>query len=244
MKIYIKIFILLLLFENLYSYDADEILKKVDENLFYETIKYDGTMKIKKPNRPNEIIKTFKAFAKGKNKFFIEFTNPGDRGTRYLKLKNELWVKGAYAERADKISGHLLREPMMGSDFSYEDAMENEKLIEKYLPKIVGTEIVNNQECIKLELTAKLKEINYPKRILWVSEKNFVPLKIQYFALSGILLKEMEVLEIRNFDGKYLPTKIKMINKQRDSYTLFEMENVILNKPLSDNIFSKQKLEE
>lgn len=241
---FFKIFIIVLLTKNIYANEAEEILKKVDENMVFQTISYTGLMRIKKPNRPKEIVKTFKAYAKGKDKFFIEFTNPGDRGTKYLKIGNELWIKGTYAERAEKISGHLLKEPMMGSDFSYEDTMQNEKLIEKYNAKIITIEKISEVDCIKLELIAKIKEVNYPKQILWVDTKNYVPLKIQYFALSGMLLKEMEVLQIQNISDKIIPTKVKMINKQRNSWTEFEMKNIILNQTLSESIFSKQKLEQ
>jgi len=237
--------ILLFLFwtVNLFALTPEEILNRVDENIVYKSIRYTGIMTIKKGRRKPR-VKKFKAVAKGSDKSFVEFINPGDRGTRYLKLGDELWVKGAYAERADKISGHMLRESMMGSDFSYEDTMENEKLIDKYNVKVIGGEKINGKDCYKLELISKVKKISYPKRIVWVDKNNFVPLKMQFFALSGILLKEMNILEIKKIRKRFVPVKMKMENKQRrNSYTILEMKNVVIDIPVNDFIFSKRNLE-
>lgn len=229
---------------RLLAITGEQILKNVDNNEVFKTIKYTGVMTIVKGSRRDPKIKTFQAVAHGRNKAFIKFTNPGDRGTKYLKLGDELWVKGTYAERADKISGHLLRESMMGSDFSYEDAMENDKLVEQYDAKLLGEETVESRLCYKLELTAKVKKISYPRRMLWVDKERFITLKAQFFALSGMLLKEMVVLKVKKINNRYFPVKLKMINKQRgNSYTLFEMESIILDEPVSDSIFTKQQLE-
>ncbi len=243
MKKYMLFLLLLFLAVNLFALTPKEILDRVDKNMVYRTIKYVGIMTIKKGRRKPR-VKKFKAVAKGRDKAFIEFINPGDRGTKYLKLGDELWVKGAYAERADKISGHMLRESMMGSDFSYEDTMENEKLIDKYNVKLIGIEKINGKECYKLELVSKVKKISYPKRIVWVDRNNFVPLKEQFFALSGMLLKEMNILEIKKIGGRFVPVKIKMENKQRkNSYTILEMKKVVIDAPLSNSVFSKRNLE-
>ena len=55
----------------------------------------------------------------------MEFTNPEDRGTRYLKRDKNLWIYFPKEQDTVKISGHLLKEGMMGSDVSYEDALES-----------------------------------------------------------------------------------------------------------------------
>ena len=153
-------------------------------------------------------------------------------------------IRDRYAERADKISGHMMRESMMGSDFSYEDAMGNEKLIDKYDVKLIKMEEINGKECYKLELISKIKKISYPKRIVWVDKNNFVPLKEQLFALSGMLLKEMNILKVEKISGRFVPVKIKMENKQRkNSYTILEMQKVVIDAPVSNSVFSKRNLE-
>lgn len=243
-KIIIALSVIVFLAGEIMALTPEEILKKVDSNQVFKTIKYSGVMTIKKGRRRKPRVKTFKAVAMGKDRAYIEFTNPGDRGTKYLKLGDEFWVKGAYAERPDKISGHKLRESMMGSDYSYEDTMDNEKLIDRYNVKLLGMEKISGADCYKLELTAKVKVISYPRQLLWVDKKKFVAMKVQYFALSGVLLKELTIEGVKKIKNRYFPVKIKMENKQRDdSYTIFEMKTIELDEPISKSIFSKKQLE-
>jgi hypothetical protein len=222
---------------------AEEIIAKMDQNEVWSSIRYTGVMTIQKGGRSAR-VKTFTAVSSGRDRAFIEFTNPGDRGTKYLKLDGDLWIKGAYAEEATKISGHLLRESMMGSDYSYEDTLDNEKIMDVYSAELTGEEEVSGVRCYRIELTAKTKQISYPKRTIWVDADRFIGRRVRYYALSGALLKELTVLEVRDIGGRPFPVKVRMEDKQRDnSWTVFEMRSVELDIPLDARIFSKQQLE-
>ena len=67
----------------------------------------------------------------------MEFINQDDLGTKYMKKEGNLYVYTDDLEKILPITGHMLKESMMGSDLSYEDTVENEKLINQYDPVIV-----------------------------------------------------------------------------------------------------------
>jgi outer membrane lipoprotein-sorting protein len=141
---------------------AGEILKKVDDNEYLGSARFKATMVIVSSGR--EISKTMVALVQG-DKSLTEFTNARDKGTKYLKIGDELWMYFPNAEDVVKISGHLLRQGMMGSDYSYQDALESRKLTTLYDVKIVGEEKVNGRDAYVLELTAKPgAEVSYAKR--------------------------------------------------------------------------------
>jgi hypothetical protein len=73
-----------------------------------------------------------KAWARDNADSFIEFLNPEDKGTKYLKKGGRLYVYSPDNEGVMLISGHMLKESMMGSDMSYEDAVNNEPLSSRY----------------------------------------------------------------------------------------------------------------
>jgi outer membrane lipoprotein-sorting protein len=221
---------------------GDEIMKRVDKNKIYDEIEYNGKMTIKKSDKIR--VKAMHVFAEGEDKSFIEFTNSEDKGTKYLKLTGELWIYFPDAEGITKISGHMLRESMMGSDFSYEDVMENEELIKKYAVSVVGNEKVNDLDCYVLELVAKDKNITYAKRKLWIDKEKFVVMKTQLFALSGKLLKESVMDDVKKYGDRYFPTKMIMINKLvKDSSTAFEMTDINFGANIPEGTFSKRNLE-
>ncbi len=221
---------------------AEEIIKRVDKNKVYEKIEYNGKMTIKK--REKVRVKLMHVYAEGEEKALIEFINPEDRGTKYLKLSDELWIYFPDAEESVRISGHMLRKSMMGSDFSYEDMMENEELLKKYSVVIVESETIGERDCYVLELNAIEKKVTYAKQKLWVDKERFVVLKVQLFALSGKLLKEIAMEKVEKYDDRYFATKMTMRNKLvRDSSTTFEMEDIDFGVSLPDGTFTKRRLE-
>jgi len=221
---------------------GDEIIKRADKNKIFDKIEYNGKMTIKKSDKVR--VKTMHVLAEGEDKSFIEFTNSEDKGTKYLKLAGELWIYFPDAEGITKISGHMLRESMMGSDFSYEDVMENEELIKKYTVSVVGSEKVNDIDCYMLELIAKDKNITYAKRKLWIDKEKFVEMKMQLFALSGKLLKEAIMDNVKKYGDRYFPAKLIMMNKLvKDSSTTFEMTDINFGVNIPEDTFSKRNLE-
>ncbi len=220
-----------------------EILERVDDNTVVTTSRYDAKMVISLGGTIRE--KRFTGYAEGKERAYMEFTYPArDKGTRFLKIEDEMWMYLPAVEKATKIAGHMLRQSMMGSDFSYDDIVENEKMIELYEVQLTGTDTVDTQECYVLELTAKVPEISYYIRKLWVDKNRFVTLKAELYAKSGKLLKEITIREFKNIGQYRFPTAIKMVNKiRKDTYTELLLDNVELDIRIPDRIFTKAYLE-
>ena len=116
---------------------AAELLRRVDDNEIYQTIVYEGQMIIEYQNR--RYVKTMKAWGRANNDSFIEFTNREDSGTKYLKKDGRLYVYSPDTEEVMLISGHMLKESMMGSDLSYEDTINNDTLTSRYTPVLSGS---------------------------------------------------------------------------------------------------------
>jgi outer membrane lipoprotein-sorting protein len=221
---------------------AVDLLRSVDNNEIYDTIRYEGDMIIEYQNR--RYVKTMKAQARGNNDSFIEFTNQEDKGTKYLKTKGKLYVYSPDTEKVILISGHMLKESMMGSDLSYEDTINNNKLSDRYNPTLTGSEVFNGRDCWVLELTAKNRTESYPKQKLWIDKQTNDVLHSERFALSGAKLKEHTVLKVEVIGGRRFPTQYEMRDLLRkDSKTTFVMRNVVLDQPIPDSVFSQRNLE-
>jgi len=225
------------------SVNADKILDEIDSNMFSTTITYTGRMIIHHKDRADE--KVMKVWGEGKNKGFIIFTEPArDKDTKYLKLVDDLWMYLPNIEKVIKISGHLLRQSMMGSDFSYEDSMERNKLREDYKAVLTGEEELNGRPCYVLELTAVTREVTYYRRKIWVDKEMFIAWKSQRYAKTGKLLKVMTVKNIDKFDDRYYPTHMVMEDKLRkDSSTEFIIEDAEFNVNIPASVFTRRNLE-
>ena len=225
---------------------AAELLAQIDNNEVFNTIEYEGDIIIELGGR--RFVKTMKAWGRGNTHSFIEFTNPEDRGTRYLRNAGRLWVYSPDNEGVMLISGHMLRESMMGSDMSYEDTLNNEPLITRYDAVLDGSEVVNgpggNRDAWVLNLTARTRTESYPMRKLWIDKENGDLLRYELFALSGAKLKDYSLIRVEEIGGRRFPVEGQMRDLlRRDSRTTFVMRNVVLDRPIADSVFSMRNLE-
>jgi outer membrane lipoprotein-sorting protein len=221
---------------------AADLLKIVDDNEVYSTIYYEGQMIIEYQGR--RFVKTMKAWARNNNDSFIEFTNPEDAGTKYLKKDGRLYVYSPDTEEVMLISGQMLKESMMGSDMSYEDVVTNATLASRYNPAITGSETFNGRDCWLLELTAKTKTESYAKRRLWIDKQNNDLAHYELYALSGAKLKQYTLDEAKVIGSRRFPVKSELSDMLRkNSKTIFIMDNVVLDQSIADSVFSQRNLE-
>jgi outer membrane lipoprotein-sorting protein len=225
---------------------AADLLKKIDDNEIFTTIQYEGEIIIEYQGR--RYVKVMKTWARGNSDSFIEFTNPEDRGTKYLKKGTRLYVYSPDNEGVMLISGHMLKESMMGSAMSYEDTINNDTLASRYNAVISGSERWSikgvSRDSWVMELTAKRRTESYPKRKLWIDKETGDLLHYELYALSGAKLKEYNMLRIEVLAGRRFPVEVEIRDLLRkDSKTTFIMRNAVLDKPIPDSVFSQRNLE-
>lgn len=185
-----------------------------------------------------------KSWIQGVDRSFSEYLDPPrEKGTKMLKLADQLWIYTPSTDRTILISGHLLRQSVMGSDLSYEDMMEDPVLANSYEAKLAGEEIVLDRACWKLELTARKLEVTYFRRMLWVDKERFVVLKEERYAKSGTLLKTAEVKSVSQMQGRWVPDRavFKDALKAGDGTEVI-VESIQFDAAIPDYVFSKASL--
>ena len=220
---------------------AEEIINQRDNNEYFDSVRLEAEMII--VNGSRKITKTMVALSDKKNSL-VEFTNPQDRGTKFLKREDDLWMFFPDAEDIVKISGHMLNQGMMGSDFSYQDIMESDKLTDLYDFKILKEEELNGRQCYVLEGIAKEGvKVSYYRRVSWVDRERFIGLKEELYAQSGRLLKETKVNEINEIEERWIPIDSVMEDKLRkNTYTEFKISLIDFNPEIPEGTFTLQNL--
>jgi len=220
---------------------AEEIINKRDDNEYFDTAQMEAEMIIASGSRI--ITKTMVALTDKQNSL-VEFTNPQDRDTKFLKREDDLWMFFPDAEEIIKISGHMLNQGMMGSDFSYQDVMESDKLTDLYDFKIIKEEVFEGRPCYVLEGIAREGvKVSYYRRVSWIDKERFIGLKEELYAESGRILKETKVNIIEEIEGRWVPTNSVMENKLRkDTYTEFTITQIKFNLEIPEETFTLQNL--
>lgn len=222
--------------------DAQIILDKIDQNLSSENRVLTSRMLIH-GRRADRVIES-KTWAEGTQKSFSEYLSPArEKGTKMLKLENKLWVYSPVTDRIIQISGHMLRQSLMGSDLSYEDMMDDNTLRDNYQAVVSATDTVEGRTCWVLNLTAKTKDTAYFKRKMWVDKERFVPLKEDLFAKGGKLLKRLTLTDVVYMKGRWFP--MKMIFKdmlKQGKGTEFIIDSIQFNQKIPRTRFLKASL--
>ena len=232
----------ILISESTLAQSAKEIIEKVDENQVFKTQQFKARMVIQKGSRT--LTKDFFGFGqKEGEKSFIEFTNAEDKGVKYLKLKNELWIYFPDADDIMKISGHMLRQGMMGSDISYEDMIETERLEKQYHYRKLADQKIEESTVYVIELNAKVDDAIYDRQILYIHKQYFIPVKIDLYAKGGRLIKTLTQYNISDKFGRFMPEYIEIQDKRRkDSKTTVQYLDVRFNINIPDRMFQRRNL--
>ena len=221
---------------------GEEILKRVDRNLSSVNRVFESTMTIH-GKRGTRTVKA-KTYAEGEKKSFTEYLYPaGDKGTKMLKLENQLWIYSPGTDRIIQISGHMLRQSVMGSDLSYEDMMEERKLTDIYNVRKEREEKIEERECYVLNLTAKEEDVAYYSQRMWVDRERYVPLKQELYSKSGKLLKRVELRDVEKIEGRWFPMSVhyKDVMKEGEG-TEFRMREVKFDQRIPGHLFTKAAL--
>jgi outer membrane lipoprotein-sorting protein len=238
------IFILLLPITLLWAQTppGDEILRKVDQNMFSENKIITSRMVIH-GRRESRTVEA-KSWQRSTNKAFTEYlAPPREKGTKMLKLQDNLWTYSPSTDRIIMISGHMLRQSVMGSDLSYEDMMEDPHLPNLYSAKVSSEEIYNGRQCWILNLTAKKEDIAYCRRQIWVDKSRFIALKENLYAKSGTLLKMMDIREVMEVQNHWIAKSVLYKDVLKDGEgTEFFIDSIVLDAAIPDYIFSKAAL--
>jgi len=218
------------------------ILENVDKNISSKNRIFSSKMVIH--GRRGSRTVASRSWAEGEEKAFTEYLAPArEKGTKMLKLKDKLWMYSPSTDRTIHISGHMLRQSVMGSDLSYEDMMEDKKLTDHYDAVVTGTESFDERPCWVLKLKAKTKHVAYHMRKIWVDQSREIPLKEELYARSGKLLKKLELKDVNRIEDRWFPKRMifkDMLKKGKG--TEFIIQKIKFDQDIPVHIFSKAAL--
>jgi outer membrane lipoprotein-sorting protein len=173
--------------------DGTQILQKVDRNLepeSYESyrqltdIQPDGSKKV-------SVLYTMK---KGRDKVVALFLAPAsDKGRVTLRLGDNMWLYMPDVGRPIRITS---LQSVTGSIFNNADILRIDYTAEY---NVEATE--EQGDAYVLSLKAKTGEVAYDKLKMWVDKKLLLPVTIECYAASGLLLKTLRFRDVKDFGG-------------------------------------------
>jgi len=222
---------------------VQDIIRAMDENLNAKSRVLTSKMVVH-GRRTNRTIES-KNWVIGIDLAFTEYLSPPrEKGTKMLKLGDKLWTYSPQTDRVIQISGHMLRQSVMGSDMSYNDMMEDRPLIELYEATLEGSEEIDGRSHWIMLLEAKVKGLSYPKRRAWIDKEYLLPMKEELYAKSGKLLKTSTMDGIKKVQGRWFPSRFVFKDelKRNSKGTEWIIDEIEFDVNIPDSRFSKALL--
>jgi len=243
----IKILISFLSFTFLLGQSNDmsvqEIIQAMDDNLNAKSRILTSKM-IVHGRRSSRTIES-KNWVVGIDKAFTEYLSPPrEAGTKMLKDGDKLWTYSPQTDRVIQISGHMLRQSVMGSDMSYNDMMEDRPLVELYEATLEGSVKIDGRDHWIMLLETKVKGLSYPMRRAWIDKEYLLPMKEELYAKSGKLLKTSTMDGIKKVQGRWFPSRFiyKDKLKRNSKGTEWLIDEIAFDTKIPESRFSKALL--
>ena len=222
---------------------VQDIIKAMDNNLNAKSRVLTSRM-IVHGRRSSRTIES-RNWVIGTDQAFTEYLSPPrEAGTKMLKLGDKLWTYSPQTDRVIQISGHMLRQSVMGSDMSYNDMMEDRPMEELYEATLEGSIMIDGRDHWIMVLEARVKGLSYPKRRAWIDKEYLLPTKEELYAKSGKLLKTSTMEGIKRVQGRWFPSRFVFKDelKRNSKGTEWVIDDIKFDVDIPDSRFSKSKL--
>jgi hypothetical protein len=137
------------------------------------------------------------------------------------------------------INPELLRPPAE-ADFSLADYYDINPGEEKH--KLLGSEIHEDINCFIVESTPLSTGCLFGKRLIWIDQGKFIPLKIEYYDRSGNPWKTLYITWQKKY-GLWFWKKAEVSNQQADIKTFISIDDLRVNLGLPDRDFTRNSLD-
>ncbi len=212
-----------------------QILQYTDEIRSPQTdYRVTATITSQKPGKKDKIA-IYEILMKGQDKTIIKTLSPEvDKGTSLLMLQYDLWVFLQTISKPLRIS---LQQRLLGEAANGDIARAN--FLGDYNPVLIDVVTIKDKPFYFLELTAKNEKVTYHKVKLWVMKDTYYPLKGEFYAFSGKLLKICYYTNYKKILDKMRPTRLVLDNPLvKGQRTIIDYDNMILE-TFSDKMFTK-----
>ena len=223
--------------------EAVEVIRKMNQNSLGNSSAATMKMTIVRPDWTREM--TMRSWSKGQERALILLLSPArDEGTAFLKRGREIWNWQPSIDRTIKMPPSMMMQSWMGSDFTNDDLVKQSSLVDDYTHNILKQENIEGYNCYKVELVPKLEApVVWGKLLIWVEKNHYFQVKAEFYDEDGYLVNRMTGKEVKEIDGRRLPTKLVVISEENaDEKTIIEYDNLEFGVAVDERFFTLQNM--
>ena len=106
----------------------------------------------------------------------------------------------------------MMSQSWMGTDFTNDDLVKESSVVDDYFHRLVSDTILAGRDCHIIEFLPKpTSAVVWGKLLVSIDKKDFLELYTEFYDEEGALVNLMLASNIKEMDGRLLPTKFEMI---------------------------------
>jgi outer membrane lipoprotein-sorting protein len=224
--------------------DAREVIRKMDLLMRGDSSFGSYRMTITDPDWERTLTLNAWELRTGK-KTFIQILSPAkEAGIVTLKIDFEMWNYLPRVERIVKIPPSMMLQPWMGSDFTNDDLVKASSIVADYSHEILAEETISGHDAYKVELIPNPDApVVWGRIFAWVRKSDSMPLRQEFFAEDGELIRVLRFDNIREVRGREVPTYWEMIPVgEKGRQTVMEVLDLEIDAEIDESIFTLRNL--
>lgn len=225
------------------SLSAYQIIEKAHKNRDLQSFRSEGRMTILRPTWKRVV--GVKTWVKTRDMTLVLITAPAkEKGQAFLKRGNNLWNWQPSIGRTIKIAASASNQSWMGGDFTTDEILRYVSFIDDFTHKLLGKETFDGENCYKVQLTPKPNNaVVWGKIISWISVKDFVERRIEYYDENGKLIRTCRMSNVKTFNGQNVPMLIEITPANKKGHkTILEITDHTPVTSLQESFFSLQNI--
>ena len=184
-------------------------------------------------------------WSKGKEKTLFRVLEPlREKGTMTLKSGNHIYTYLPKTDRTIRLTSGMMMGSWMGSHLTNDDLVKEARLEEDYDATISFEGMRDGKAIIEFTLTPKEDApVVWGKLLLMILADSYTPLLERYYDEDMELARTFSFTDMKMLGGKERPAVLRVVPADRpEEFTEFIYEQLELNIPVSDAMFSKSSL--
>jgi len=228
---------------SVYAQDAKEIVRRADDKMRGKTSQAEMVIRTIRPTWSREMA--VKTWMKGTDFAMILILAPTkDKGTVFLKRKKEVWNWLPTLERSIKLPPSMMSQSWMGTDFTNDDLVKESSVVDDYQHTMAGDTAIAGRDCYIVRMIPKPEAaVVWGKLIVCIDKKDYLELHSRFYDEDGSLINTMNAFDIKEMDGRLIPTRVEMIPaEKKNQKTEIIYNKIIFNRSIEDNFFILDKM--
>ncbi|MDR0585640.1 MAG: outer membrane lipoprotein-sorting protein [Treponema sp.] len=231
--------------------DAASIVRDARDRISADTISSRSRMTIAAKNgstTERRIDQYSKDGPKGSRTVVI-FQSPANvANTRFLTMEtgggsNDQWIFLPSLGKVRRIAASEGSGSFVGTDLSYDDISSADRDPDLDTHTLLREEALNGKACYVVESKPKDGSYQYSKMIQWIGKDDKVNYKVELFDKRGNHVKTLEILELKNIQGRLSPVKTRMTTLAAGTNTTIDVEILKYDDPIPEQVFTTAFLE-